>query len=241
MADAKKDSFINLYKKILAPSKAVCQKDFTFSGYSYGDVFELAAGLKKTLARRGTEKTLCLCTANKAVNAACVLASLAGSFQLILPYSFSAHALAELNDAVGFDFVIADHPEEMPAGVEIITPLPASMENINSELIRNPEEPFLRLFTGGSTGKPKVWSKSPRNLFAEAFYLKEKFALSDKDLFVATVPPYHIYGLLFSFWFLLSLTRGYCRIFTPSRRKSFPLSTNIKPLCWSACPFITAP
>jgi acyl-coenzyme A synthetase/AMP-(fatty) acid ligase len=198
MADAKKDSFINLYKKILAPSKAVCRKDFTFSGYSYGDVFELAAGLKKTLARRGGEKTLCLCTANKAVNAACVLVSLAGSCQLILPYSFSAHTLAEMNDAVGFDFVITDHPEEMPAGVEIITPLPAPTENINSEPIRNPDEPFLRLFTGGSTGKPKVWSKSPRNLFMEAFYLKEKFALSDKDIFVATVPPYHIYGLLFS-------------------------------------------
>ena len=72
-------------------------------------MFELAAGLKKTLARRGGEKTLCLCTANKAVNAACVLASLAGSCQLILPYSFSAHALTEMYDAVGFDFAIADH------------------------------------------------------------------------------------------------------------------------------------
>ena len=198
MTDIKKDSFISLYKKILAPSKVVCQKEFTFSGYSYGDVFELAAGLKKTLARRGGEKILCLCTANKAVTAACVLASLAGSCKLILPYSFSAHAMTEMYDATGFNFAIADHPEEMPAGVEIITPLPAAMENIKPELIRNPDEPFLRLFTGGSTGKPKVWSKSPRNLFAEAFYLKEKFALSDKDIFVATVPPYHIYGLLFS-------------------------------------------
>lgn len=198
MTDAKKDSFIHLYKKILAPSKTVLQKDFTFSGYSYNDVFELAAGLKKTLARHGTEKTLCLCTTNKAVAAACVLASLAGSCQLILPYSFSAHALAEMYDSVGFDFAIADQPEEMPAGVKIITPVTAAIENIKSELIRDPDKTFLRLFTGGSTGKPKVWSKSPQNLLAEAFYLQEKFALSDKDLFVATIPPYHIYGLLFS-------------------------------------------
>ncbi|PKN51701.1 MAG: hypothetical protein CVU55_10715 [Deltaproteobacteria bacterium HGW-Deltaproteobacteria-13] len=198
MNDIKDDPFINLYKKILTPSKTVCQKEFTFSGYSYGDVFELAAGLKKTLARRGGEKVLCLCTANKAVTAACVLASLAGSCKLILPYSFSAHAMTEMYEATGFNFAIADHPEEIPAGVEIITPLPAAKENINPEMIRHPDEPFLRLFTGGSTGKPKVWSKSPRNLLAEAFYLKEKFALSDKDLFVATVPPYHIYGLLFS-------------------------------------------
>jgi len=161
-------------------------------------VFELAAGLKKTLARCGREKVLCLCTVNKAVTAACVLASLAGSCKLILPYSFSAQAMTEMYDATGFNFAIADHPEEMPAGVETIMPFPAAIKNNRTELIRNPDEPFLYLFTGGSTGKPRVWSKSPRNLFAEAIYLKEKFSLSDQDVFVATVPPYHIYGLLFS-------------------------------------------
>jgi acyl-coenzyme A synthetase/AMP-(fatty) acid ligase len=198
MANMKNNHFINSYKKILAPSKTLCQKDFTFSGYSYGEIFELAAGLKKTLSRRGEEKTLCLCTENKAVIAACILASLAGSCKLILPYAFSAHALAEMYDAVGFNAAIADHPEEMPAGVEIITPLAGKISDIDPDEIRDPDEPFLQLFTGGSTGKPKVWSKSPRNLFAEAFYLKEKFDLSAKDLFVSTAPPYHIYGLLFS-------------------------------------------
>jgi len=198
MTDIKEESFISLYKKTLTPSKVVCQKEFIFSGYSYGDVFELAAGLKKTLARRGREKVLCLCTANKAVTAACVLASLAGSCKLILPYSFSAQAMTEMYDATGFNFAIADHPEEMPAGVETIMPIPAAIENNRTELIRDPDEPFLYLFTGGSTGKPRVWSKSPRNLFAEAIYLKKKFFLSDQDIFVATVPPYHIYGLLFS-------------------------------------------
>jgi acyl-coenzyme A synthetase/AMP-(fatty) acid ligase len=198
MTDLKEESFISLYKKTLAPSKVVCQKEFSFSGYSYGDVFELAAGLKKTLARRGQEKVLCLCTVNKAVTAACVLASLAGSCKLILPYSFSAHAMTEMYDATGFNFAIADHPEDMPAGVETIVPLPAAIENNRPALIRDPDEPFLCLFTGGSTGKPRVWSKSSRNLFAEAIYLKEKFSLSDQDIFVATVPPYHIYGLLFS-------------------------------------------
>lgn len=194
----RKDSFINAYEKILAPSKKVSEKDFTLSGCSYGDVFALAAGLKKRLARRSGEKNLCLCTTNKAVTAACILASLAGACKLILPYSFSAHAMQELYDATGFNFAIADHPEEMPAGVEIITPLPAAAESINPKNILDPDDHFLRLFTGGSTGKPKVWSKSPRNLFTEAFYIRGKFALSDKDIFVATVPPYHIYGLLFS-------------------------------------------
>lgn len=198
MLNSKTDSFIDLYKKILTPSKTVCQSDFTFSGYSYSDIFSLAAGIKKTLARRGKGKTLCLCTTNKAVVASCVLASLTGSCQLILPYSFSAHALAEMREAIGFDFAIADQPEELPTGVEVITPVPSAEENIKSDSIRDPDKPFLSLFTGGSTGKPKSWSKTPRNLLAEAFYLQKKFALSNKDTFVATIPPYHIYGLLFS-------------------------------------------
>jgi len=198
MTDTNKDFFINSYKKMLAPSETLCQNDFIFSGYSYGEVFELAAGLKKTLSKRGKDNTLCLCTENKAVIAACIVASLAGSCRLILPYAFSAHALAEMYDAVGFNSAIADHPEEMPASVEIITPLAGKISDIDPGKIREPDEPFLQLFTGGSTGKPKVWSKSPRNLLAESFYLKEKFDLSDKDLFLSTVPPYHIYGLLFS-------------------------------------------
>ncbi|MGV8056908.1 MAG: AMP-binding protein [Smithellaceae bacterium] len=106
------------------------------------------------------------------------------------------------------------------------------MLDINPEAIRDPDEPFLSLFTGGSTGKPKVWSKSPRNLLSEAFYLKEKFAISEKDLFVSTVPPYHIYGLFFPFWFPSWLTHGYCRIYTLSRRKSFPQPISIKRRCW---------
>jgi acyl-coenzyme A synthetase/AMP-(fatty) acid ligase len=198
MTGVKKDSFVRAYEKIFAPSKAVLQKDFTYCRYSYGDVFALAAGLKNTLPRHKGEKTICLCTTNTAVIAACVLASLAGACQLVLPYSFASHTITEMLNTIGFDFAIADHPEEMPTDVKTITPFPAATDDIFLKNNRNPDEIFLRLFTGGSTGKPKVWSKSPRNLLTEAFHIREKFGFSDKDLFAATVPPYHIYGLLFS-------------------------------------------
>lgn len=192
-----KDPFIPAYKKILCPSKTLCQKEFTYSGPTYGEIFELAAGLKKALTRRGAEKSVCLCTENKAVVAASVLASLSGACKLILPYAFSSHALMEMYDVTGFDAAITDHPEEMP-GVEIITPFAGNIHDLSPDDMRDPDQSFLRLFTGGSTGKPRAWSKSPRNLIAEAFYLRDKFALTSKDLFITTVPPYHIYGLLFS-------------------------------------------
>jgi len=197
MAIEEKDHFNTAYRKILAPTKTLCQKEFTYRGHTYGEIFELAAGLKKTLTRRGGGKSVCLCTENKAVIAASILASLSGACRLILPHSFSSHALMEMYEAVGFDTAIADHPEEMP-GVEIVTPVTGNPDALNPENMRDPDEPFLRLFTGGSTGKPRVWSKSPRNLLAEALYLRDKFELTGKDLFISTVPPYHIYGLLFS-------------------------------------------
>jgi acyl-coenzyme A synthetase/AMP-(fatty) acid ligase len=198
MTAVKKKPFDVLYKNIPALSGKVSRKEFTLSGYTYGDVFALAAGLRKTLSKTAGGKLICLGTANKAVTAASILAALTGACQLILPHSFSARALTEMSEATGFRYAIADRPEEMPVGVDILTPSPADPEEISPERLINPDKPFLRLFTGGSTGKPRVWSKSPRNLLTEAFYLKEKYELCESDLLVSTVPPYHIYGLLFS-------------------------------------------
>lgn len=195
---AVQNQFESSYKKITRLSKNIRRNEFTYSGYSYGEVFDLAAGIQHALSKQRGEKTLCLATENKAVIAACILASLAGACRLTLPYSFSAQALAEMHEATGFNTAVADHPEEIPAGVETIIPLPRPAGDVAPSGIRQPDEPFLYLFTGGSTGRPKKWSKSPRNLFTEAFYLQEKFGLTENDLFLATVPPYHIYGLLFS-------------------------------------------
>ncbi|HQM44263.1 MAG TPA: class I adenylate-forming enzyme family protein [Smithellaceae bacterium] len=197
MTPEKKDPFVAACKKILVPSKTVYKKEFTYSGYTYEDIFELAAGLKQTLGNGGMEKSVCLCTENKAVLAASIIASLHGACNLILPYAYSIPALMELRDAAGFDIAIADHPEDVP-GVEIINPHAGDLRYLNSGDIRDPDQPFLRLFTGGSTGKPRVWSKTPRNLLSEALYLCTKFNIKSQDVFLSTVPPYHIYGLLFS-------------------------------------------
>jgi len=198
MPNHSRDSFYKFYHSILTLSPSQYEKEFIYSGHTYGDLLRLAAGIKDGLLQRGNKNILCLCTTNQAVVAACLLASLSGTWKLIFPYSFSPHTLAEMREVIRFDVAIADQPENMPSGVDVMIPLPADIEDISPEFTRNPDDTFLYLFTGGSTGRPKVWSKTPRNMLAESFYLKKKFSLSDSDLFVATVPPYHIYGLLFS-------------------------------------------
>jgi acyl-coenzyme A synthetase/AMP-(fatty) acid ligase len=64
------------------------------------------------------------------------------------------------------------------------------------KFVRTPDRAFVSLFTGGSTGKPRIWSKTPANLFGEAINLAGTFGIRQTDLLLSTVPPQHIYGLL---------------------------------------------
>jgi acyl-coenzyme A synthetase/AMP-(fatty) acid ligase len=51
-----------------------------------------------------------------------------------------------------------------------------------------------------------VWAKSRDNLFGEARLLAQRFGIGPSDTILAAVPPYHIYGMLFSV--LLPLVSG---------------------------------
>lgn len=168
--------------------------------FAFGDVYKLAAGIIKDLpASDNPGDPLCLCTENKALIAAAFLASLAGGPQLILPYSFSGKTMREIHEALPFRRMLTDGECEAPEGVEAVRInqiKPGAAESYRPLI--DPDEHFLTLFTGGSTGKPKMWRKTPRNILAEAGYLVRKFRITEKDVFLATVPPYHIYGFLFS-------------------------------------------
>lgn len=62
------------------------------------------------------------------------------------------------------------------------------------------------VFTSGSTGPMSAWPKTAAALLGEAADLGRTFALGAGDRLVATVPPGHIYGLLFGV--LLPLVSG---------------------------------
>jgi len=61
-----------------------------------------------------------------------------------------------------------------------------------------PDTPFVVVYTSGSTGTPLACHKTAGQLLTEAQVLIYTFGLSAADRIVATVPPHHIYGLLFS-------------------------------------------
>lgn len=189
-----------LIKQILSGPRYP-KKDFTLSGHTYGEVYEMASSLRASLSSiTSGNSVVCLCAENKAVIAAALLAVLPDGPPLVLPYAHSAHVLSEMRALTGFEYAITDTHKELPQGVEPLRPEaltgaePDPYHGKNLSLDRG----LLRLFTGGSTGEPRIWSKTIKNLFSEAIYHSKKYNVSQDDRFVATVSPYHIYGLLFS-------------------------------------------
>lgn len=172
-------------------------------GITFGEVYAMAAQLRTVLGERRPKQYVCLAAESKAVMAAALLSSLAGGPPLLLPYSFSEGALAQLHQATGFAVAIADSSREFPASVRVIRSQPP--EEMEPEMMKIPIGPdsspraeLLKIFTGGTTGAPQLWTKTAENLFGEGFFLAQHFKVTNKDCILATVPPYHIYGLLFS-------------------------------------------
>lgn len=175
-------------------------RKYISSGYTYGEIYAMAADLRHRHFSDVKPESVCLCTKDRAVTAASMLAALTRPITLILPYAFSADVLVRTQKTHGFSKAVSDGSSELPPGVEALFPDPGNrsgFEPVPAET-RHPDSVFVKLFTGGSTQAPRTWSKTIRNLFGEAIYHARKLKVSPNDRFAATVPPYHIYGLLFS-------------------------------------------
>ena len=103
-----------------------------------------------------------------------------------------------MQQLTGFRTAIADQCRDFPPGTTVIRPQPGNLADPLAAAPPAPEAELLRIYTGGSTGAPQLWVKTARNMFGEGFALARHFAVTPNDCLVATVPPYHIYGLLFS-------------------------------------------
>lgn len=173
---------------------------YILSGYTYEDVYAMAGDFQYRHFSGENPELVCLCATNRAVVAAAMLAALTRPVTLVIPHSFSAAVLDRTHRVHGFSKAIADEPAELPSGVETILPdsKPGGKRMLEPAGIRHPDSVFVKLFTGGSTQTPRTWSKTIGNLFGEAIYNAQKLAVTPEDRIAATVPAYHIYGLLFS-------------------------------------------
>ncbi len=175
-------------------------REFVQGGATFAEIYAMASWLRATLAGPVNRGAVCLATEDRALIAAALLASLAGGPVLLLPYAFSSHALAGMQQATGFTVALADNdtPGNFPPGIEVIKPRWGETGPDLRHYPAAPGEELLRLYTGGSTGTPQLWSKTGVNIFAEALFLAQHFDVSPQDRIVATISPSHIYGLLYS-------------------------------------------
>lgn len=169
---------------------------FATEGSTYGDVCRTATTIRHRAGDR--PESLLLWTDRKDLVCAGVVAALTSRITLVLPHSLSDTALADIREAIPVTGAITDRPDTLPDTVPAVPLVSEGSAALDLPAEFRPDEVFLRFFTGGSTGKPRIWSKTPRNLFREAFHLRDTFDVSHRDRILATVPPYHIYGFLFS-------------------------------------------
>jgi acyl-coenzyme A synthetase/AMP-(fatty) acid ligase len=176
-----------------APDRPYCR-----DGATIGEVYAMAAWLRDRFGDRPEREVVCLAAEDRAVIAAAILASLAGGPILLLPYAFSGPALAGMRAATGFTTAISDISRDFPAGIEVVCPTPQDSGTLLHRHPVDPEAELLRLYTGGSTGEPQIWPKTGINILGESLFLAEHFAVTGRDCIVATISPYHVYGLLYS-------------------------------------------
>jgi len=176
------------------------EQAFIRGGATVGEVYGMASWLRVACGSREERGVICLATEDRAIIAASLLASLAGGPVLLLPYAFSVQAFEGIRQATGCTTVLADASSaaNLPAGIEIIQVQRGQTGPALHPFPASPKKELLRLYTGGSTGTPRIWSKTGSNIFAEAFFLAHHFGVSSQDVIVATISPYHIYGLLYS-------------------------------------------
>ena len=85
------------------------------------------------------------------------------------------------------------------ARAALISKLPAAM--IKS-IVHTPKEDDVAviLFTSGSEKDPKAVQLSHKNILANIASCSEAFAFSSDDVFMSTLPYFHVFGLTVNFW-----------------------------------------
>ncbi len=80
-----------------------------------------------------------------------------------------------------------------------------------SPITFEPSRHVVTVYTSGSTGAPRAVRKTAAQLLGEAALMATTFEISASDRVLATVPPNHIYGLLFGVLVPLSAGAAFVR------------------------------
>ncbi|MBC8070248.1 MAG: AMP-binding protein [Deltaproteobacteria bacterium] len=127
-----------------------------------------------------------------------VLAALAAwgrDAQVVLAPNLRPAVVAGIAQRLQLGLVVHDGGHEH--GLDVRTLAPAERDGLLHAAPIPGDLAFARLYTSGSTGEPKAIPKLARQLLGEAVLLAHAFGIGPDARVLSTVPPHHIYGLLF--------------------------------------------
>lgn len=135
--------------------------------------------------------------------AAALLAALDRGLVVALPPNAQPETVKLLREGGSALTVLTDH--DGTPGIDVRKLMGTSAVPIERPAIAA-ARPMVVVYTSGTTGTPIACHKTAGQLLTEASVLARTFSMGSRDAVVATVPPHHIYGLLFGV--LLPLVSG---------------------------------
>ena len=166
---------------------------------SWRDLLADVAVLAESLPVNTAAEVMVAC-ADRYLCAAALLAVWSTGRLAALPPNSRKETIDRLCDERGISLILHDGGGEGDAAVDVRTRLPGAARaalGTLPPLAFSPERTLVCVHTSGSTGAHVACGKSAAQLLGEAELLVRLWGLGPGTRVLATVPPHHLYGLLF--------------------------------------------
>jgi acyl-coenzyme A synthetase/AMP-(fatty) acid ligase len=167
---------------------------------SWRDLLADVAVLAESLPVNTAPEVMVAC-ADRYLCAVALLAVWSTGRLAALPPNSRKETIDRLCDERGISLILHDGGGQGDAGVDVRTRLPGGVARAAlgalPPLAFSPERTLVCVHTSGSTGAHVACGKSAAQLLGEAELLVRLWGLGPGTRVLATVPPHHLYGLLF--------------------------------------------
>jgi len=183
------------------------QAAFSSDGTTLEAVLARAAALCD-LTDANARPRVCVATEDRLDVAAALLAALSGAIEAVFPAALSPEALLATYQAQPYSHWLGPADWQPATAGLSATRVADDLPSLPPRdlKIADLDAPRIFLQTGGTTGQPRLWQKTARNLLDEVAGHVRGLQVDTGDHVLATVTSHHIYGLLFSV--LLPLASG---------------------------------
>lgn len=168
---------------------------FATDGTTIGELLAYAS----MISSLGAQAVVCVGSDDRLDVTAAVLSAFAGGPRVVFPHALSPAALGDVRAIRPYDYWLG--PTEWTGQIDAVRidrEAARGRPPVDRYGLGDTDAAALWLFTGGSTGRPRLWAKAAKHVLSEVAMLTRSFGIGPADRVLSTAPPNHIYGILFS-------------------------------------------